>query len=188
MAEGVVLVVDPMQELPELLGEFEDRLRWAEADTDEEYRQIEAAAEEVGTLAGLLRTSPFGPLLAPDGVELARLGALAPRWRSTIDSYSTTRLSRLAPHVPAGAAGAFRQLRRCVVWSQRPDAGLLREALGRPGCRLTLVEYEAYGGLVRLTLADPLARSAALGSMPCSRRFFSVQLGDDIAGRRNRRG
>lgn len=180
MNEGVILVVDPMQELPEVLGQLEDRLRWAAADTDEECRQIEAVAEDVGALACLLLADRPAPLVAPDGVELAPVATLPSYWRASLHGYATTRLTRLAPHVPLGALDAFAQLWRCAVWSARPDAELLRARLGRPDCRLTLVEYEAYVGLVRVTLADPLARWAALRST--SGRLASVLGKTDLPG------
>lgn len=184
MADGAILIVDPMQELPEVLGQFEDRLRWAVADTDEEFWQIEAVAEDVGTLACLLLANRCPPLLAPDGAELARVSTLPPSWRLTVHGYARTRLTRLAPYVPDGAVAAFGQLARCAVWSARPDAELLRGTLGRSDRRLTMVEYEAYTGLVHVTLADPLARWAALG--PTSPRFACLLGKNGVPGRQGR--
>lgn len=185
MTEGAILVVDPLEELPGVLGRFEERLRWTETDTDEEFSQLRAAAEDMGALACLLAMSRFPPLLAPDGAELAPLVALAPRWRETINTYTRQRLLQLSPDPPHGVLRVFDQLQRSAAWSLGRHAGHLRGTLCQSECRLGMAGYRAYVGLVRATLDDPLDRWAALGSTPTPVTFADPTV-DDLFSSPNR--
>jgi len=175
--QAVTVIVDPMDDLANNLGQIEDWLRWADPDTDTAADILGQAADLVGDLTVALRhalaASPS--LRAPGGVELGPLAALP---SDTVTATHAALVAAVADlpgdkNTPAALPATMTLLANCLAQAGSPDAVRLATILGRAGDRIDagpqrpVVQLSdddhAYRRYVAAVLTDPLQRYAATG-------------------------
>lgn len=176
--QAVTVIVDPMDDLADKLAQIEDRLRWADPDTDAAADTLGQAADLVGDLTVALRaalaTSPS--LRAPGGVELGPLAALPSDTVTAAHAALVAAVAELpgVKNTPAELPTTMALVANCLAQAGAPDALRLATILGRAGDRvdagphrpvvqLSDDDYTAYRRYVAAVLTDPLLRYAATG-------------------------
>jgi len=156
------VIIDPSEELADILAGIEDRLLCSEPDTSIEQARLAAAAGAAGTLAVLVRRDQLRQrrLLAPGGTdELGPLHAL------DVDLPATVAALRAASgDFPAGELRAVGLLERCARHATTHDMRPLLAA-ARSTVEPTVLDaggWLAYRRLVADVLPDPLERFIAL--------------------------
>lgn len=121
----MALILDPLDELPDLLAHLEDVLRFVEVDDDATATVLDAAAEAAGSLGlALRRARSVAPtLVAADGVHELGVVLSCPEARqylpAILDGVAAVPADELARRVPEAGAGLAR-LRRCVPYEDAP--------------------------------------------------------------------
>jgi hypothetical protein len=176
--QAVTVIVDPMDDLADNLGQIEDWLRWADPDTDAAADILGQAADLVGDLTVALRhnmaTSPS--MRAPSGVELGPLAALPSDTVTAAHTALTAAAAELPSdkNTPARLPATMALLANCLAQAGSPDAVGLAAIMCRAGDRvdarprrpvvqLSDDDYAAYRRYVIAVLTDPLQRYAATG-------------------------
>jgi hypothetical protein len=176
--QAVTVIVDPMDDLADRLGQIEDWLRWADPDTDTAAHTIGQAADLVGDLTVALRhalsTSPSQR--APGGVELGPVAALPSDTVTATHAALVAAVAELPQDkdTPAALPAIMTLLANCLAQPGAPDAVGLAANLGgagdqidtgphRQAVQISDDDYAAYRRYVAAVLTDPLQRYAATG-------------------------
>lgn len=122
----MALILDPLDELPDLLARLEDVLRFVEVADDATATVLEAGAEAAGSLGlALRRARSVAPtLVAANGVHELGVVLSCPEARQYLPAIlagvGAAPAAELARRVPGAEAGLGR-LRRCVPYEDASD-------------------------------------------------------------------
>ena len=167
-AHGALVVLDAAGQTLERCAALSEWLCWADVDNPDLLPVVQAGAEAVGALYGLLRPAETeaGDLWTPDGrTQLDPLLILEGDARADLAAAVEAGTVLAAEHGSNGPRSFLAYLARCQVASDAEDGRVLAtvpRSYGVP-VRLTDREWIAYRRYVHAVLTDPLDRFAATG-------------------------
>lgn len=185
----MTLLLDPMAELADALGQIEDWLLWSDPDGDEEAELVSRGADAAGSLCVAVRAALADAprLLGPNRTQLALIARLPSEAVQEALDALTAAVAAL-PHdrnVPSLASPTLALMTRCVAQDGTADAELLAGVLNSGGSggrwlglegedetgagdrrwttRLDPEELSSYRRFAGAVIEDPLERFAAIG-------------------------
>jgi len=158
---AVALIFDPMGGLVDVVGQIEDALLFADADTDEDVAVLDRGAHAAASLALALRAAAAaGPaLIAPDGhTELGPVLRCPAAYRCL--PVILAGVEKMHPRLEAGMTALRLIERSCEEAVAANQAVLLDAWPDEPGARwvLSRAEHAAYCRLRNTVLEDALDR------------------------------
>jgi hypothetical protein len=166
-SQVTAVVLDPSEEVADILGRIEDWLLFAEPDDPADAATLAHAAQLAGALGSLLRdaTETVTDLHSPDGrVQLAPLVAIHADLSGAVAAVHRALLALPHDQPPPGTFPVLDLLHRCGLCSRSEDGAVLAAtARSGPGTLyLDARQYRAYQRFACLGLVDPLDRFIAL--------------------------